>query len=284
LRGWGRFYGRKPIGSELPGQAGGLWLLWTATTPLLACRCQLTLDVCAETQYSNVVFVGTVESITPEFLTRWKPASRPPVDSVNKALEQYQRDGSPARVSALKDAVRTAFAGLGEENRRRLEAASDLRALADLFGSVLDGTRQIHFRVRTLFRKADDDDADDDYDPPDTLDVMTPFGDCGNDFQVGETYLVYANVSLAVFLTGCSKTADHGAGKSPSAAAYFKVDAATAGTISGSILYLGSRPARRAIDVSGDPACEAANHDAPGPVVTTSEGRGTDRFAGGDLG
>ena len=159
--------------------------------------------------------------------------------------------------------MRTAFAGLGEENRRRLEAASDLRALADLFGSVLDGTRQIHFRVRTLFRKADDDDADDDYDPPDTLDVMTPFGDCGNDFQVGETYLVYANVSLAVFLTGCSKTADHGAGKSPSAAAYFKVDAATAGTISGSILYLGSRPARRAIDVSGDPACEAANHDAP---------------------
>jgi len=180
--------------SGMRAAAVGLWFLLLAPAPASACKCQLSLDVCAETRYSNVVFVGTVESITPEFMTRWKPVSWEPVSSVNQALERYLSDRSPARFSALKDAVRTAFPGLGGENRKRIDQATGLRELANLFSSVLDGSRRVHFRVRTLFRKVDDDDkTDDGDDAPDALDVMTPFGDCGNDFQVGETYLVYAN-------------------------------------------------------------------------------------------
>ena len=67
---------------------------------------------------------------------------------------------------------------------------------------------------------------------------------------------------MAILATGCSK-APGGSGqtaeKAQPAIAYFKVDPATAGTISGSIQYSGRRPSRRAIDVSGDPACSADN-------------------------
>ena len=164
------------------------------TTPAMACKCQQSLDVCAETFYSNVVFAGTVESITPDFMTHWKPASREPIARINSALEQYRRDQSPSRFTSLKDAVRSALPGLDPESRRRLDTATSTQSLADLLSSVLGGSRRVRFHVRTLFRKADDDgkaDVDDD-DAPEFLEVLTPFGECGNDFQIGETYLVYA--------------------------------------------------------------------------------------------
>jgi hypothetical protein len=46
-----------------------------------------------------------------------------------------------------------------------------------------------------LKREDDDDDAAKKNPQPseDTIEVWTPFGDCGYDFQSGETYLVYAN-------------------------------------------------------------------------------------------
>lgn len=170
-----------------------LAFLGLALSPASACKCQLSLDVCAETLYSNVIFVGTVESVTPEFMTRWKPASPEPAARINWAVEQYLHDRSPARLGSLKDAVRAALPGLGAEEQRRLEKAVTLPEMSNLLASVLGGDRRVHFRVRTVFRNADDDDpADDDDDVPDFLDVLTPLGDCGNDFQIGETYLVYA--------------------------------------------------------------------------------------------
>jgi len=178
----------------------------------MACKCESSADVCAETLYSNVVFIGTVESITPDFMTRWKPASREGIVRVNSALEQFLQGHSPTRFSSLKEAVRSAFPGLGPEEQRRLERANTPQALANLLSSVLDGSRRVRFRVRTLFRKADDDDMtddDDDDDVPDSLEVLTPFGDCGNDFQIGESYLVYANSDEetdALSTDSCSRT------------------------------------------------------------------------------
>jgi len=192
--------------------ATGLCSLALLPMRALACKCQASFDVCTETLYSNVVFVGTVESITPNFMTRWKPAPREPVDRMNGALEQYLEDRSPTRFSSLKDAVQSALPGLGPDDQRRLQSATSAQALAHLLGSVLDGSRRVRFHVRTLFRKADDDkpDGDDDDDHvPDSLEVLTPFGDCGNDFQIGETYLVYANSDEeddALSTDSCSRT------------------------------------------------------------------------------
>ena len=68
---------------------------------------------------------------------------------------------------------------------------------------------------------------------------------------------------LAILLTGCSKTDSkkpQAAEKPAAAAAYFKVDPATAGTLSGTIRFAGRKPPRKPIDMSGDPACVEAHH------------------------
>src|SRR6516162_2705217 len=68
---------------------------------------------------------------------------------------------------------------------------------------------------------------------------------------------------MAAFLVGCSRTPSGSVQKTEKAApvvSYFKVDPATAATITGSIQYVGSKPPRKAIDMSGDPACVEAHH------------------------
>jgi len=187
------------------------WILAAVPVPAMACKCQTSLDVCAETLRSNLVFIGTVESIVPDFMTPWKTPSREPIRRVNSALDQYLQDRSQARFLSLRDAVRSAFPGLLPEDQHRLESATTLQGLANLLAAVMDGSRRVRFRVRTVFRKADDDgktDNDDDK-VPDFLEVLTPFGECGNDFQIGETYLVYANSdeeSDELSTDACSRT------------------------------------------------------------------------------
>ena len=69
---------------------------------------------------------------------------------------------------------------------------------------------------------------------------------------------------VAIF-TGCSgtqtkppETAQKEAAPPP--LTYFKVDPATAGALTGKIPFTGKKPARKAIDMSGDPACVEAHH------------------------
>ena len=65
--------------------------------------------------------------------------------------------------------------------------------------------------MRTLYRNAGDDDNDDDPsdDAPPAIGIWTPFGECGFNFQVGETYLVYATgdeESPVLSTSLCSRT------------------------------------------------------------------------------
>jgi hypothetical protein len=63
--------------------------------------------------------------------------------------------------------------------------------------------------VQTIYRRNDDDDGDDNDDDDKYFTVWTPFGDCGYDFQKGETYLIYADSDeeTAIMETGvCSRT------------------------------------------------------------------------------
>lgn len=68
--------------------------------------------------------------------------------------------------------------------------------------------------------------------------------------------------SVIVLTIGCSGKTDKGqaaAPASPPPPSYFHVDAATAGSISGSIRYTGKKPAPKLIDMSEDPACVEAH-------------------------
>jgi hypothetical protein len=165
--------------------------------PALACHCDLRQSVCGEVASPGAVFIGTVESSTPSFMSRWFPLPRPALSQLNGANERYLADRTAANLGALKDAFRNLFPNLAEDDRQRLDNASTHASLVSLFTSVLSHGQRVHFRVRTVFRNGDDDDADkadkdDDAKPPASFDVWTPFGDCAVDFQPGETYLVYA--------------------------------------------------------------------------------------------
>lgn len=72
-------------------------------------------------------------------------------------------------------------------------------------------------------------------------------------------------LGAAVMMTGCSRKEEHPAASTstsqPAAAPpVFKVDQATAGTITGTVHYKGKLPPRESVDMSEDPACVAAHH------------------------
>jgi hypothetical protein len=193
---------------------GSLVLL---TRPAFPCACQSAVPVCNEVAYSSVVFIGTVESISPVFLSDWSLSRRPSLQQLNQANERFISDGSPQNLAALKDVFRKTFPDLPEDQRSGLDKADSQQSLVDLFYAVLGHDKRVRFRVSAVFRNSDDDDKeqkagdkdsdkdagngkaspkdakdDDDGAKDQVFDVWTPFGDCGFDFQAGETYLVYA--------------------------------------------------------------------------------------------
>jgi Carboxypeptidase regulatory-like domain len=76
---------------------------------------------------------------------------------------------------------------------------------------------------------------------------------------------VFAFCCAAAIVAGCSgKTATEqsSADKTEAAPVYFQVDPATAGTVTGKIRFNGKRPAPKPIDMSEEPACVEARHEA----------------------
>lgn len=67
---------------------------------------------------------------------------------------------------------------------------------------------------------------------------------------------------LLLAVTGCKQsqsTADTSAATKPAEPTYFKVDTATAGTVTGTIKYEGPKAKPKVIDMSSDPACAKAH-------------------------
>ena len=126
-----------------------------------ACQCLLTLSACNEVALADRVFIGTVESVEPSFLNRW----------------------NPSKSSSLTLSQQLAGMDLPDYYKRRLAAAKTSDDIARLFYSIIAQGRRVRFKVKTTFRGDEDDLAE----------LWTDSGDCGYDFQVGETYLVYAD-------------------------------------------------------------------------------------------
>jgi len=77
---------------------------------------------------------------------------------------------------------------------------------------------------------------------------------------------VYVLLCTMALLSSCSKEKSAetkpaaSASSAPAPVIYFKVDPATAGSVAGSIRFIGKRPARKVVDMSSDPACVDAHH------------------------
>lgn len=185
-------------------------LLLGGLQPVHACKCETSYSVCNEVGASSLVFAGTVESIEPSVLSRWNLANSPNLRLLNQAYANAKESPSAASLDALKDSYRRVIADLSPDEQLRLKAGKDAAEVESLFDSVLNRGLRVHFKVKTLFKHEDDDDDDANGEQQETeFDVWTPVGDCGSDFQPGETYLVYANNeegSDYYFTGSCTRT------------------------------------------------------------------------------
>lgn len=166
-----------------------------------ACQCPLPPSVCQRVATTDIVFIGTVESIAPRFLDYWNPEQRQSLTVLNAETERAQADRSASSLAAAKDAYAAIFPDLPEDSKRLLEAADSHDALVKAFYRIIGNGRRVRFKVRTAYRGDEDEGK--------TFDVWTSFGDCGVDFQTGETYLVYADddeESNMVSTDSCSGT------------------------------------------------------------------------------
>jgi hypothetical protein len=196
---------------------------WAAGT----CQCEASFATCKDVRLSDLVFIGSVESIEPIFLSRWNGANQSAMRTLNDAFIHAQEHPSTDSLRHVKDLYLATFPQLDERQKKLVETADSLRQMTSFFDSSLDRGMRVHFSVKSIYKREDDDDdakaaakkagakaqKDDDDDKaggkkaggmvkrddddekkaPDSLDVWTAADDCGYDFQLGETYLVYAN-------------------------------------------------------------------------------------------
>lgn len=151
-----------------------------------ACQCVIQFGVCDEVHRSDSVFIGTVESVAPPFLNPYA-RSKVMASLPAAATARLQSDASPAAVEKLKEIYLEMFTGIPQQVRDQIVRAATQHDLQTAFEAVQSEGRVARFRVGTLYKHGDDDD-----DTPEFIDIWTGSGDCGVDFQPGETYLVYA--------------------------------------------------------------------------------------------
>jgi hypothetical protein len=171
----------------------GLLSCWSAN----ACECQASFAACKEVRVSDLVFIGTVESIEPISLNRWYSTNQSAMRSLNNAFIHAQEHPSADSLRQVKDAYLAMFPGLDAKEKKQIQAAGTVQQLTSMFDSSLERGMRVHLKVKALFKQGDDDDAKvkqgDAKKEPEFIDVWTMSGDCGYDFQIGETYLVFAN-------------------------------------------------------------------------------------------
>ena len=162
--------------------------------PAFACKCLSWYPVCREVAASDLVFIGTVESVEPGFLDPWHwrdASSEIPVAEIDR----LRAEDSPAAATRLKAIYLRMLGDMPESVRHELEIATTHKQVEAAFSSIASQGRRARFRVQKLFRASDDEKKDgkkDDMGEGEELTIWNGAGDCGIDFQVGETYLVYA--------------------------------------------------------------------------------------------
>ncbi len=176
-----------------------------------ACECEASFAACKEVRVSDLVFIGTVESIEPIFLNRWYGTNQSAMRSLSDAFIHAQEHPSAESLLQVKDTYLAMFQGLDEREKKQVQTAETIQQVASLFYSSLDRGMRVHLKVKTLFKQGDDDDdaGHKAKKAADFLDVWTTAGDCGYDFQIGETYLVFANDEEGAdyfFTSSCMRT------------------------------------------------------------------------------
>src|SRR4051812_24179279 len=105
--------------------------------------------VCDEARQSDIVFIGTVESVAPPFLDPFSRSTLPATE-VNRLLA----DSTPAAFTKLKDVYLKMFTGMPESSRAVIERAATKTELQRAIEDVGSEGRVAHLRVATSFKQA----------------------------------------------------------------------------------------------------------------------------------
>jgi hypothetical protein len=119
----------------------------------------LTLSTCNEVGASDLVFIGKVELIEPMFLSRWNLSSSASMRSLNDAYAMARENPSAAALARLRDAYLKTFPDVQADKKQQVQGAKTLSDITSVFYSSLSHGMRVHFRVKTLFKHEDDDDA-----------------------------------------------------------------------------------------------------------------------------
>jgi hypothetical protein len=80
--------------------------------------------------------------------------------SLSDAYFAAQQNPSAAALTQLKDTYLNVFPGLASDDKRRLQAADNIRDVGSLFYTALDRGMRVRLKVKTLFKHEEDDDDD----------------------------------------------------------------------------------------------------------------------------
>src|SRR5271155_116669 len=111
-------------------------LLLLIPRPTQACSCDASLSACNAVGTNSLVFIGAVESIEPNALSRWNLTNRSTLRSLADAFADARQNPSAADLARLKSMFREVFPGAAADEKRQLEAARSLPALVSLYNSI----------------------------------------------------------------------------------------------------------------------------------------------------
>lgn len=236
-------------------------VLWTGALLCIAgshlpgaCKCNLVTSPCHALAGGSMVFIGRVESITPPFLDRWNLDRKKLLSGIINSDDLARNGESASGLEDLKARIREKSPQLPPDLAQRLADAKTHNGVIDVFNDIVGRGRVVRFRVDTLFATGGDDDDNDDDKADKFVDVTTPFGDCGYDFQQGESYLVYAerDEDTDIVETGaCTATKRlSDAGPDLPLLYFYKANKKAAGHLDGVVGY-GSRPRVQPSDAPG---------------------------------
>src|ERR1700679_4214713 len=112
-------------------------LLASASWAANACPCEASFGACKEVRLSDLVFVGSVESIQPIFLSRWYGTNQSALASLNTAFLRAQEHPSADSLREVKDLYLATFPQLDERQKKLVETADSLRQVTSFFDSSL---------------------------------------------------------------------------------------------------------------------------------------------------
>jgi hypothetical protein len=233
----------------------------------LGCKCLVSFPVCQEVAASSVVFIGTVKSVDPPFLD---PLRRRNAMVPAETIDPLQQDPSPIAVARLKEAYLKMLGELPDQAKRKLEAATTYKQVEEAVSAIMTQGRRARFRVWAVFHEQHDGDEGNDKnaeakrdrdDDKKVLDrelaVWTGADDCGINFQLGETYVVYAGEDEQ---TGkletsiCSRTKRlSGAGPDLAYLHFFSTGGTMASRIEGSVTMAATKNPADRLDGAGIP-------------------------------